>query len=318
VIILTHHLLDSYYAMENYKVIKALGQGTWGVVHQAEQKGTGRIVAVKKIKSQKYDEGVNFTAIREIKLLREFKHENIIELVDVFTTPDQAMCLVYECASTDLEKIIKNKGIPLSMGDVKQHLFQLLTAVDACHERWILHRDLKPDNMLYMDDGTMKLADFGLARMYGTPKARLSPEAITLWYKPPELLLGAYEYSSTCDMWSVGCIFAELLLRRPFLQGKNDYTQLDVIFTVFGTPTDNNWPDHKFLPLPSKGLLWDDCSPQQPFDEYFPAAPRDAISLLRSMLTLDPNTRISASNALSHPYFHNDPSPTPKGKLVLT
>lgn len=308
--------INSLLPMENYKVIKALGQGTWGVVHQAEQKGTGRIVAVKKIKSERQEDGVNFTAVREIKLLKEFKHENIIELVDVFTTPDQAVCLVYECASTDLEKIIKNKAIPLSLGDIKQHLYQLMTAVAACHERWILHRDLKPDNMLYLDNGTMKLADFGLARMYGTPKGRLSPQAITLWYKPPELLLGAYEYSATADIWSVGCIFAELLLRRPFLQGMNDVSQLEVIFTVFGSPTESSWPDHKALPLPAQGLMWDDCPPQ-PFDDIFPAAPRDAISLLRSMLVLDPNNRISASEALSHPYFHNDPPPTPKGNLVI-
>jgi cyclin-dependent kinase 7 len=151
--------------MENYKVMKALGSGTWGVVHMAEQKGTGRIVAVKKIKSEKPEEGVNFTAVREIKLLRDFKHENIIELVDCFTTPDLAICLVYECAYTDLEKILANKAIPISLADVKQHLLSLLTAIEACHERWILHRDLKPDNMLYLKDGTMKLADFGLARM---------------------------------------------------------------------------------------------------------------------------------------------------------
>ena len=130
----------------------------------------------------------------------------------------------------------------------------------------------------------MKLSDFGLARMYGTPKVRLSPQAITLWYKPPELLLGASEYSSAADMWSVGCIFAELLLRRPFLQGnQTDISQLDTIFRVFGTPSDENWPDHKALPLPSRGLIWDDCPPI-PFDEIFTAAPKDAISLLRSML----------------------------------
>lgn len=145
--------------------MKALGSGTWGVVHMAEQKGTGRIVAIKKIKSEKPEEGVNFTAVREIKLLREFKHENIIELVDCFSTPDMAICLVYECASTDLEKILANKAIPISLADVKQHLLSLLTAIEKCHERWILHRDLKPDNMLYLQDGTMKLADFGLARM---------------------------------------------------------------------------------------------------------------------------------------------------------
>jgi cyclin-dependent kinase 7 len=225
--------------MENYTVKKALGQGTWGVVHMAEQKETGRIVAIKKIKSERPEEGVNFTAVREIKLLRVFKHENIIELVDCFTTPDQAVCLVYECAQTDLEKILANRAIPISMAVTKRHLLSLLRAVAACHDQWILHRDLKPGNMLFLEDGTMKLADFGLARMYGTPKTRLSPQAITLWYKPPELLLGASEYSSAADMWSVGCIFAELLLRRPFLQGKNtDISQLDTIFRVFGTPSE--------------------------------------------------------------------------------
>lgn len=131
--------------MDNYKVVKALGQGTWGVVHMAEQKGTGRVVAIKKIKSERPEEGVNFTAVREIKLLREFKHENIIELVDCFTTPDMAVCLVYECAFTDLEKILANKAIPISLADTKQHLLSLLTAIAACHDRWILHRDLKPD-----------------------------------------------------------------------------------------------------------------------------------------------------------------------------
>jgi cyclin-dependent kinase 7 len=110
---------------------------------QAEQKQTGRIVAIKKIKSERPEEGVNFTAVREIKLLREFKHENIIELVDCFTTPDQAVCLVYECAFTDLEKILQNKAIPLSLADIKRHMLSLLSAVNACHERFILHRDIK-------------------------------------------------------------------------------------------------------------------------------------------------------------------------------
>jgi cyclin-dependent kinase 7 len=304
--------------MENYKVIKALGQGTWGVVHMAEQKGTGRIVAIMKIKSERPEEGVNFTAVREIKLLRGFKHENVIELVDCFSTPDQAVCLVYECAYTDLEKILANKKISISLADIKRHMLSLLSAVSACHSQWILHRDLKPDNLLFLKDGTTKLADFGLARMYGTPKTRLSPQAITLWYKPPELLLGACEYSSAADMWSVGCIFAELLLRRPFLQGKNsDISQLDTIFTVFGTPNETNWPDYEALPLCTRGLQWDETT-AIPFDEIFTAAPKDAISLLRSILVLDPNMRLDASQSLSHPYFSNDPPPTPKQNLVLT
>jgi len=304
--------------MDDYRVIKALGQGTWGVVHMAEQKGTGRKVAIKKIKSERAEEGINFTAVREIKLLRELKHDNIIELVDCFTTPDQAVCLVYECASTDLAKILADKSIPISLADTKQHMSSLLKAIGACHDHWILHRDLKPDNLLFTHDGTMKLADFGLARMYGTPKTRLSPQAITLWYKPPELLLGAYEYAASADMWSVGCIFAEILLRRPFLQGKNsDISQLDTIFTVFGTPSETNWPEHKSLPLCMRGLQWDETTPI-PFDEIFTAAPKDAISLLRSILVLDPNMRFTSSQSLDHPYFSNDPPPTRKEDLVLS
>jgi cyclin-dependent kinase 7 len=127
---------------------------------------------LKKIKSERAEEGVNFTAVREIKLLREFRHENIIELVDCFTTPDRAVCLVYECAYTNLEKVLTNKKISISLADTKRHLVSLLCAVNACHSRWILHRDLKPDNLLFLADGTMKLADFGLARTYGTPKTR--------------------------------------------------------------------------------------------------------------------------------------------------
>ena len=164
----------------------------------------------------------------------------------------------------------------------------------------------------------MKLADFGLARLYGTPKTHLSPQAITLWYKPPELLLLAREYSSAADMWSVGCIFAELLLRRPFLQGNmTDISQLDTIFTVFGTPNETNWPDFDTLPLVVRGIQWDTTTPA-PFDEIFTAAPRDAISLLRSILVLDPNMRFTASQCLDHPYFSNDPPRTPKEKLGLS
>jgi len=259
----------------------------------------------------------NLNSPNYFMLAGEFKHPNIIELVDCFITTDLAMCLVLEYAYTDLERIIKNRAISLSMADIKQHMFSLLTAVEACHSRWILHRDLKPDNMLYVKDGTMKLGDFGLARLYGTPKTRLSPEAITLWYKPPELLLGAYEYNSSADMWSVGCIFAELLLRKPFLQGQHtDINQLTEIFKVFGTPTDTSWPEHKALPLPSRGLTWDECPPV-PFDEIFTAAPKDALSLLRSLLVLDPNERFSAVQCLNHPYFVNQPSPTPTQNLEL-
>ena len=302
-----------------YKMTKELGRGTWGVVYGAVQKETGRDVAIKKIKSMNKDDGINFTAIREIKLLREFKHPNIIELVDVYTTPDQAVSLIYECAYTDLEKIIKDKRIPISMADTKQHMKTLLLAIAACHDRWILHRDLKPDNCLFLKDGTMKLADFGLARLYGTPKTRLSPQAITLWYKPPELLLGSWEYSAAADMWSVGCIFAELMLRRPIFPQpvESDIAQLETIFTVMGSPTETNWPDHTTLPLVHRGLLWDTV-PGIPLEEVISAPSAGAMILLKSLLVLDPNKRWTAQEALASSYFsNNDPPPSSKEDLVL-
>lgn len=303
--------------MDRYVVTGELGKGTWGTVRQAEQKSTGRIVAIKKIKSEKPEDGINFTALREVKLLRDFRHPNIIELVDCFVTTDLALCLVYECAHTDLEKILKLQTGGMSQADVKRHTLTLLTAVEACHARWILHRDLKPDNMLYMKDGTMKLADFGLARMYGTPKRRLSPEPITLWYKPPEMLLGAVEYNSAADMWSVGCIFAEMLLKRTFLDSiSGDIGQLEKIFNVFGTPTETSWPDHKSLPLTSRGLTWDEC-PHKPFEDIFTNTSEDALSLLRSIMVLNPNERFSATQALNHPYFMIKPPATPTANLKL-
>ncbi len=274
-------------------------------------------IALKKIKSTDPEEGINFTAVREIKLLREFKHENILELVECFATSDLGICLVYECClPIDLQNIIENKEISMTMADIKQYLLQLLSAVEACHKRNILHRDLKPDNCFFLADGTMKLGDFGLARLYGTPKTRLSPEPITLWYKPPEMLLGATEYCAAVDMWSVGCIFAQMILRKPFLEGISDISQLDKIFGVFGTPTEANWPGYSTLPLPSRGLTWDDAPPI-PLDEFFPTATKDVLSLLKSVLVLDPLQRFTASQCLSHPYFLNQPSPTPRSRLQL-
>jgi len=205
---------------DDYDETIVLGEGTFGVVTLAVQKSTGRKVAIKRFKSKNYEEGVNFTAVREFKILSEIRHENIVELLECFVDPGDSgrICMVLEFASTDLKIVLANHTTVISMADVKSLVFSLLRAVEACHKMWVLHRDLKPDNVLFVDDGTLKLADFGLARTYGTPKRRLSPEAVTLWYKPPELLLGSSEYSASVDMWGVGCILAELLLRRPFLQ----------------------------------------------------------------------------------------------------
>jgi serine/threonine protein kinase len=172
---------------------------------------------------------------------------------------------------------------------------------------------MKPSNILVSQFGDVKLADFGLAKVFGSPDKRYSPQCVTLWYKPPELLFGATLYGPSVDMWSMGCIFAELLLRRPLLPGSNDLDQLGKIFATFGTPTEQEWPQMKSLP---NYIEYEDC-PKVPLKSLFVAASDDALDLLSKMLVYDPNKRITATEALEHPYFKNQPRPSLNKDLPL-
>ncbi|CAM9448482.1 unnamed protein product, partial [Laminaria digitata] len=279
------------------------------------QKATGRVVAIKKIamKLGKYTEGANFTALREIKLLQELKHEHIIELVDVFLIHED-LNLVFEFCETDLESILMEQSVILKPEHVKCHMQMLLEGINYLHINFVLHRDLKPNNLLYASDGKMKLADFGLARSYGSPGRHMTPTVVTRWYRPPELCFGCREYGAAVDMWGVGCIFAELMCRRPLFPGISDVDQVARIFQVMGTPTDENWPEHCALPDYVEFL------PQKPVDlgAVLSAASPDAMDLLLQLLVLRPDKRISAAEALRHPYFtKHDPPPCDPSELAL-
>lgn len=290
-----------------------LGQGTFGVVHKATPKGSDRELAIKKIRMGNITEdGVPFVGLREIKLLRELGHPNVIQLVDVFTH-NGAICLVFEFAQTDLEAIIKSPEIVLSPADIKCYMEQLLRAVEYCHKNWVLHRDLKPNNLLITPDGTLKLTDFGLARVFGSPNRRFTHQVVTRWYRAPELLFGCQQYGPGVDMWAVGCIFAELMLRRPLLAGDSDIDQLSKIFAALGTPTEEQWPGMTQLP----DYVKFEPTPAPPLRSLFSAAGEDAMDLLFKMLKFDPVQRISATDALAHPYFTNGPAPTEPKNLRL-
>uniref|UniRef100_A0A1D1XSK4 Cyclin-dependent kinase D-1 n=1 Tax=Anthurium amnicola TaxID=1678845 RepID=A0A1D1XSK4_9ARAE len=266
---------------------------------------TGQTVAIKKIRLGAQKEGINVTALREIKLLKELKDPNIIELIDAFPHKGN-LHLVFEFMESDLEAVIRDRNIVLSPSDIKSYLQMTLKGLAFCHRKWVLHRDMKPNNLLIAADGQLKLGDFGLARIFGSPDRRFTHQVFARWYRAPELLFGAKQYGPGVDVWAAGCIFAELLLRRPFLQGTSDIDQLGKIFFALGTPTQAQWPDMIYLP----DYVEYQYVPAPPLRSLFPNASDDALDLLLKMLTYDPKTRISAQQALEHRYFTAIPAPT--------
>ncbi|XP_027357674.1 cyclin-dependent kinase D-3-like isoform X2 [Abrus precatorius] len=295
---------------DRYLKREVLGEGTYGVVYKAIDTQTGQTVAIKKIRLGKQKEGVNFTALREIKLLKELKDPNIIELIDAFPHKGN-LHLVFEFMETDLEAVIRDRNIVLSPGDIKSFLQMTLKGLAYCHKKWVLHRDMKPNNLLIGPNGQLKLADFGLARIFGSPDRRFTHQVFARWYRAPELLFGTKQYGPGVDVWAAACIFAELLLRRPFLQGSSDIDQLGKIFAAFGTPSPSQWPDMVYLP----DYVEYQFVPSPPLRSLFPMASDDALDLLSKMFAYDPKVRISVQQALEHRYFSSVPLPTDPEKL---
>jgi cyclin-dependent kinase 7 len=258
-------------------------------------------------------------AIREVKALQELSHPNIVALLAVFSTKDQNLNLVLEYLPLgDLEVMIKDvTNISYTMQDIKAWMGMLCRAVWFCHENFILHRDIKPNNLLIAADGEMKLADFGLARSFADPYSPMSYNVITRWYRPPELFYKARYYSGAVDIWSVGCVFAELVLRIPFMAGNTDIHQLDLICQAIGSPTEEVWPgvssleayvameDGKDTPARTK----------KDFQNQFPQLSQAGIDLLMKMLTLDPNKRATARQVLHHEWWTQQPKPSRKEDL---
>lgn len=295
---------------DRYLKREVLGEGTYGVVYKAIDTKTGQTVAIKKIRLGKQKEGVNFTALREIKLLKELKDPNIIELIDAFPHKGN-LHLVFEFMETDLEAVIRDRNIFLSPADIKSYLQMTLKGLAYCHKKWVLHRDMKPNNLLIGSNGQLKLADFGLARIFGSPDRKFTHQVFARWYRAPELLFGTKQYGAGVDVWAAACIFAELILRRPFLQGSSDIDQLGKIFAAFGTPTSSQWPDMPYLP----DYVEYQFVPAPPLRSLFPMASDDALDLLSKMFAYDPKARISVLQALEHRYFSSAPLPTVPNKL---
>lgn len=299
---------------------KKLGEGTYAIVflgHLREKPSTQ--VAIKKIKIQKeYTEGMAPDAVRELKHLQELQHPNIISLLSVFSSKDQNLNLVLEFLPLgDLEELIRDiDHVHYGAADIKAWMGMLTRAVWFCHESFVLHRDIKPNNLLIAADGEVKLADFGLARGFADPHQNMTANVITRWYRPPELLFGARHYSGAVDVWSVGTVFAELVLRAPYLPGNGELEMVKLICEAVGTPTEENWPG--VSKLPSYAVPDESVNPIRGKDYYnmrFGTVGNQGVDLLMKTLVLNPKERITAKEMLQHPWWHSEPRPTRKQDL---
>ncbi|XP_065829234.1 cyclin-dependent kinase 5 homolog [Oscarella lobularis] len=284
---------------ETYEKLEKLGEGTYATVFKGKSSINNMLVALKEIRLE-HEEGAPCTAIREVSLLKDLKHINIVTLHDIIHT-DRTLTLVFEYAERDLKQYMDDCGGMMSMTNIRLFLFQLLRGLDYCHKRKILHRDLKPQNLLINTIGDLKLADFGLARAKSVPSKTYSNEVVTLWYRPPDVLLGSVEYTTAIDMWGVGCIFYEMTAGRPLFPGSTVDEELNLIFKVLGTPTEETWPgitsnaefqSHNFRNYKTER-----------FSKYAPRLDEDGYNLVTSLLQFENKKRKLAKEAMMHPFF---------------
>ncbi|PKA52511.1 putative serine/threonine-protein kinase [Apostasia shenzhenica] len=299
---------------ESYEKLEKIGEGTYSSVFRARDLETGKFVALKKVRFDNFEpDSIRFMA-REIFILRRLNHPNIIKLEGLITSRlSSSMYLVFEYMEHDLAGLSSSPNIRFSESQVKCYIHQLLSGLEHCHSHGIIHRDIKCANLLVNNEGILKIADFGLANFFNPAfRPQLTSHVVTLWYRPPELLLGATEYEPTVDLWSVGCVFAELFLKKPILQGRTEVEQMHKILKLCGSPSKDYWRKSK---LPHETLSIPQQAYQSCLQETFRSLPESAYELLENFLSIEPEKRGTAVAALSSKYFKTKPYACDPGSL---
>ncbi|XP_056628892.1 cyclin-dependent kinase 11B isoform X2 [Triplophysa dalaica] len=296
-------------SVEEFQCLNRIEEGTYGVVYRAKDKKTDEIVALKRLKMEKEKEGFPITSLREINTILKAQHPNIVTVREIVVGSNMdKIYIVMNYVEHDLKSLMETMKQPFLPGEVKTLMIQLLRGVRHLHDNWILHRDLKTSNLLLSHKGILKIGDFGLAREYGSPLKPYTPVVVTLWYRSPDLLLGAKEYSTAVDMWSVGCIFGELLTQKPLFPGKSEIDQINKLFKDLGSPSEKIWPGYSELPAVKKMTFTE--YPYNNLRKRFGALLSDqGFDLMNKFLTYCPAKRITADEALKHEYFRESPLP---------
>lgn len=308
-----------------YDKLEKIGEGTYGAVYKARCRETNELMALKRLKLESETEGFPITSIRETITLLKGKHPNVIDVKEiVFGNRLDQIYIVMEYMDRDLKSFMHDMNRPFKIEEIKLLMQQLIDAIAHLHKNWILHRDLKTSNLL-INKGTLKVGDFGLAREYGSPLKQYTNKVVTLWYRAPELLLNTGKYSTPIDVWSIGCIFGELLTKKPLFQGQSETQQIDLIFKALGSPNEELWPDYEKIRLVQKiklptykfNTLLEKLGDQKLSDKGFHFWNRllaydpgvKTKSDVDEELARKPTHRITSEEALKHEFFTEVPLP---------
>ncbi|KXJ21160.1 cyclin-dependent kinase-like 1 [Exaiptasia diaphana] len=286
--------------MEKYEKLGKIGEGSYGVVFKCRHRETGQIVAIKKFVESEDDPLIRKIAMREVRLLKQLKNGNLVNLLEVFRRK-RKLHLVFEyCDQTVLNELDSHpKGVEETT--VKKIIWQTLQAVHFCHQNNCIHRDVKPENILITREGIIKLCDFGFARLL-SPGDEYTDYVATRWYRAPELLVGDTQYGFPVDVWAVGCVFAELLSGQPLWPGRSDVDQLYLIKKTLGDLIPRHmqvFSANQFF----RGLQIPQPTSREPLEVKYPNFSPQALSFLKGCLVLEPSNRLTCSELLDHSYF---------------